>query len=107
MVMQYHWGLAPGHTYTQATANNSALSESQTLITTILSDLKGPELSSNKIRCSPEDEWNPDENDLELSFENQDNDVIDAEEDLKLDGQHMENNDEFVALSDMYGLDYD
>jgi hypothetical protein len=104
MVMRYHWGLAVGHTYSHIAAADSAVVHvpaADTLEDELASD------SANMLVEIPlhQNGENPDYDNPELGFENREDDYIDCEE-SDLDEGSMNSDDEFLDLSDMYGLSY-
>jgi hypothetical protein len=108
MFMRYYWGLAAGHTYTHSTRNDD--SPTETSATSNTDDLE-PETSSgdfgllNQLLGRNDDDVQHD-NDAELSFENRQDDIFD-EADISEDEGAVEGDDEFFAMHDMYGINYD
>lgn len=103
MVMRYHWGLAAGHTYT-----HSAMFEP--------TSIEEPETSSDTVADVHMTEENQDDaSDPELGFVNRQDDLIEDAEisDGEASGDwddsivDAENDDEILAIDNMYGHAYD
>jgi hypothetical protein len=120
MVMRYHWDLAAGHIYARGT---SVISEPEMLAsnTTVIPSVDTePETSSGSaVGAHTIEEENQNNDDPELGFENRQDDFIeeaeniDGEDDLVEEGvnfdveQGTEDDDELLAMDDMYGPPYE
>jgi len=104
--MRYYWGLAAGHTYTHSMRNGNPPAEASATSNSIdETDDLSPELVSGDIclldqLLEQEDDVQHND-DPELGFENQQDDLLD-EEDISGDEGGIEDNDEFFAVNDMY-----
>jgi hypothetical protein len=108
MVMRYHWGLAAGHEYAFRNATGNCSSPSQTAgDTTGWNDVE-LEVSlgdGGLIGQQPEtgDAWDDPWDNEEFGFENRQDDVLgDSEESDDEVEQEMEDDEEFLAMEDMY-----
>jgi hypothetical protein len=104
MVMRYHWGLAAGHTYTYAPDFDSS-DRSSTPSTSDDTGLLEPETSALAV-----DTYmlvgDEDEDDPEFGFENREDDMVE-EEVVSEEEQGLEDDDEFLAMHNMYGSAFD
>jgi len=109
MFMRYYWGLAAGHTYTHSTENDHPqIQSSSTSISVDENDDPEPETStgdSDLLNHLPERDVDVQhDNNPEFGFDNRQDDLIDDE--AEIDGYEggIDNDDEFIAITDMYGV---
>jgi hypothetical protein len=101
MVMRYYWGLAAGHIYTHSCDLYSSNGRSTPPVPDGTEPLE-PEMSIPAVDANIQE----DEDDAEFGFENRQDDIL--EEDLVFDEeQGLEDDDEFLAMYDMYGPAFD
>jgi len=108
MVMRYYWGLAVGHAYTHATDDtNLPSTQASSASENNMDRADDQELDKNSgdtAQPSERDNDAPD-NDPEFGFENRQDDFIDDAE--VPDNGGIEDDEEFLAMNDMYWFDYD
>jgi hypothetical protein len=114
MVMRYHWGLAAGHTYA-----HGAIFEPEMPSTNISTSVEEPETSYDIVSDVHMTDENQDDDNPELGFENRQDDLIEdmanfdgeasGDEDNSNDdaGNVDEDEDEVLAIDNMYGPAYD
>ena len=110
--MRYYWGLAAGHTYTHSMRSGDPPAEAAAASNNVdETDGPSPELDSGDICLlnQPPEEQEGDvqqDDDSELGFENRQDDFLD-EENISGDEEGLlEDDDEFLAMNNMYGFDY-
>jgi hypothetical protein len=110
MVMHYYWGLAPGHTYTHGMdEGNLPLAHASSP----LESVDAPEWNEPSGNTAPqllEDSLginSPDDDDPELGFDNRQDDFIDDAGIYDDGGEDEGDDEEFFAMNNMYGFDYD
>jgi hypothetical protein len=99
--MRFHWGLAAGHTY--ACGSNTSSDFNHALPTPEAFEGLEPETGDSGVDAYIP--ANADDDDPELGFENREDDL--GEDEVLSEEEDIENDDEFLAMNDMYGLDDD
>lgn len=117
MVMRYHWGLAAGHTYAHGEMYDPEMPS-----TNIPTSVEEPETSYNTgadVHMTGENQNDDDDDDPELGFENRQDDLIEdaansdgeasggGDDSIDDAGNVEENEDEVLAIDNMYGPAYD
>jgi hypothetical protein len=91
MVMRYHWGLAPGHTYTHNCNTSFAPLSPKNVEPEI-----NPPVADTVIQVREIDD------DPELDLENREDDWVEDEVVSECE-QDIEDDEEYLAMTDMYG----
>ena len=115
--MRYHWGLAAGHTYAHGEMYDPEMPS-----TNIPTSVEEPETSYNTgadVHMTGENQNDDDDDDPELGFENRQDDLIEdaansdgeasggGDDSIDDAGNVKENEDEVLAIDNMYGPAYD
>ena len=114
MVMRYYWGLAVGHVYTHSTDDSNLTQDTLNDDAETNDDLVLETDSSNvglsaQLLVQEDSAWAGEGDDPEFSFENREDDFIDeltilsSDEEGDIDGD----DDEALAMNDMYVFNYD